>query len=181
MRTIALCLLLVPLSASAGSEIRRFSMGGDIDIASAPHGAVLRTMGGDIRVDRANGRVVAKTMGGSIQVDRLAGSLEAGTMGGDVEVEVLDAAGSIDVSSMGGSIEVTLPKNFAADFEVELEQDPDRPSRRIISDFPLKIEESVRRRWFRTVTVFTATGTNGAGRNRVRIHTIGGDITIRRK
>lgn len=145
MRTIALCLLLVPLSASAGSEIRRFSMGGDIDIASAPHGAVLRTMGGDIRLDSANGRVVARTMGGSIQVDRLAGSIEAGTMGGDVELEVLDG-GSIDLSSMGGSIEVTLPKNFAADFEVVLEQDSDGPPSRIISDFPLKIQESVRRR-----------------------------------
>ena len=184
MRTAVLLLLLAPLTASAGEHVRRFSMGGDIDIRSAPHGAVLRTMGGDIRVDRADGRVVAKTMGGEIRIDKLTGSLDAGTMGGNVEVEVLDAAGTyrkIEATSMGGSIEVTLPKNFDAEFELQLEHDDDDPPGRIVSDFPLKIQESTRRRWLRKVTVVTATGMSGSGANRVRLTTIGGDITIRRK
>lgn len=185
MRTAVLLLLLAPLTASAGEHIRRFSMGGDIDIRSAPHGAVLRTMGGDIRVDRADGRVVAKTMGGEIRIDRLTGSLNAGTMGGDVDIDVIEAGEThrnIEATSMGGSIEITLPKNFDADFEIELEQDDDDgPRARIVSDFPLKIQESTRKRWFRKVTVLTATGMSGSGANRVRLTTIGGDITIRRK
>jgi DUF4097 and DUF4098 domain-containing protein YvlB len=184
MRTAAaLLLLLVPLSASAGSHIRRFSMGGDIDVSSAPHGAVLRTMGGDIRVSRADGRVIAKTMGGGIRIDRLTGSIDAGTMGGDVEVDVLGAGEHrrIEASSVGGSIELALPKNFDAEFEIELEHDDDDPPGKIISDVPLKIQESTRRRWMKKVTVVTATGMSGSGANRIRLHAIGGDITIRTK
>jgi len=175
--------VLIPSIAAAESKITRYSMGGNIELDDAPHGAVLRTMGGDIRVRRAGGSVIAKTMGGNIRVDRLAGSLDAGTMGGNVEVEVLDAAAghSIEISSMGGSVEVTLPKDFAADFEIELEQDRDSPPSRIISDFPLKVQESTRRRWFRKVDVLTATGKSGGGGTRVRLWTVGADITIRRR
>src|SRR5436190_612753 len=123
MKKPAVALLFVPVLAFAGSKIVRYSMGGDIRVSDAPHGAVLRTMGGDIRVKNANGTVTAKTMGGDISVDRLQGSLDAGTMGGNVEVEVLNAGNGRDIkiSSMGGRIEVTLPKDFAADFQVELE------------------------------------------------------------
>jgi DUF4097 and DUF4098 domain-containing protein YvlB len=181
MKKIAVLLLFVPVLAFAGSKIVRYSMGGDINVADAPHGAVLRTMGGNIRVKNANGSVTAKTMGGDIRVDRLQGSLDAGTMGGDVEVEVLDAGDGRDIriSSMGGTIEVTLPKNFAADFEVELEQDRDGRPHKIVSDFPLQIQKSTRHHWFRKVEVLTGTGTNGSGANHVRLWTIGSDITIR--
>ena len=182
MKYLAFLLLLVPASGAAESKIVRNSMGGDIDVRSAPHGAVLRTMGGDIEVNSAGGVVVAKTMGGNIRVDGLAGSINAGTMGGNVEVEVLGAGNgrSIQVTSMGGHVEVTLPKNFAADFDIELEQDDDEVHR-IDSDFPLHITESKRRHWFKKVIVLKATGRNGAGGNRVRLSSIGGDITIRRR
>jgi DUF4097 and DUF4098 domain-containing protein YvlB len=183
MKYLAFLLLLIPATLSADSRIVRNSMGGNIEVDSAPAGAVLRTMGGDIRVDRAGGEVVAKTMGGNIYVDRLQGSLDAGTMGGNVEVEVLGAGDGRDIkiSSMGGSIEVTLPKDFAADFEVELEQDSDGRPHKIISDFPLTIRQSTRRHWFRKMDVLTATGRNGSGGTRVRLWTVGADITIRRK
>jgi DUF4097 and DUF4098 domain-containing protein YvlB len=158
-------------------------MGGDIDVDSAPDGAVLRTMGGDIRIERAGGSVIAKTMGGNIRVNRMEGSIDAGTMGGDVHVEIVGSGidRSIDLASMGGTIEVTLPKDFPASFDIELEQDDDGGTHRIISDFPLHIRESTRRQWFRDRRVMTATGTSGSGGNRVRIRTIGADITIRKK
>jgi DUF4097 and DUF4098 domain-containing protein YvlB len=183
MKTVALLLLFIPTIAAAGEKIVRNSMGGDLTVASAPGGAVLRTMGGDIRIDRAGGSVVAKTMGGNIRVGRLEGSLDAGTMGGNVEVEVLGAARDrwIRIWSMGGTIEVTLPNEFAANFDVELEQSHEGRPHRIVSDFPLQIRESTRRRWFREVSVLSATGRNGAGGNRVRLSTVGADIRIVRK
>ena len=184
MKKLALLLLFIPAAAFAESKVVRFSMGGNIRVDRAPHGAVLRTMGGDIRLKHAGGKVVTKTMGGNIRVDGVEDSIDAGTMGGDVDVEVVGGGSGrkIDVSSMGGEIEVTLPKDFPAEFEIELERDKDDGDRhRIVSDFPLQIQESTRRRWFRKVTVVTASGKNGSGANRVRITTIGGNITIRRR
>ena len=181
MRNLAFLLLLLPLTAIADSKIVRNTMGGDIDVPSAPNGAVLRTMGGDIRLESSGGDVVAKTMGGNIRVRRLSGSINAGTMGGNVDIEVFGAGScrSIQASSMGGFLEVTLPREFAGDFEIELEQDDGGRLHRIVSDVPLHITESSRYRWFRKVRVLTATGRSGSGANRVRLSTIGGDITIR--
>ncbi len=182
MKHLAFLLLLIPAAANADSKVVRYSMGGDIEVDEV-NGAVLRTMGGDIRVEHARGKVTAKTMGGNIRVDRLDGSLDAGTMGGNVEVEVFGAGAGrdIEITSMGGSIEVTLPKEIAADFEVELEQDANEPPNKIISDFPLNIRQSTRRRWFRKVNVVTASGRNGSGGTRVRLWTAGANITIRKR
>ncbi|HYC88559.1 MAG TPA: hypothetical protein VEO54_05060 [Thermoanaerobaculia bacterium] len=185
MKALALLLLLlVPASAAAGGEITRSSMGGDIDVDDAPDGAVLRTMGGDIRVGRARGHVVAKTMGGDIRVRDLVGSLDAGTMGGNVTVEVDGVAGSRSLSlhSMGGSVTLTLPASFSGTFEIELEQNHEGPEGRIISDFPLEIRKSRRKRWWRPdVDVLNATGRVGSGDARVKIDTIGSDVTIRKR
>lgn len=183
MKSFALLLLLLWAGTTEGSKIRESTMGGDLRVESAPEGAVLRTMGGDIRVRHAGGDVVAKTMGGNIRVDRLEGSIDAGTMGGNVEIEVagLGTGRTIEVHSMGGHIEVTLPRDFAGDFDVVLEQDDDDRDYTIRSDFPLKIEETTKRRWFQTMRVLTATGKSGSGGNRVRITTIGGEIVIRKK
>lgn len=179
MKSLALLLLLATADTS---RVVHFSMGGDIVVDRAPGGASLRTMGGDIRVHSSGDTVVAKTMGGRIRADQVAGSIDAGTMGGDVEVEVVGggAGRSIDLYSMGGSIELTIPKSFAARFDVELEDgDGGRRDSRIVSDIPLHVEEEHHRHWFHDVRTQTATGTNGSGVNRVKIRTIGGDITIR--
>lgn len=159
-------------------------MGGDIKIAAAPNGAELRTMGGNIHVRSSNGLVIAKTMGGDIVVRELAGSLEAGTMGGNVSVEAIGGGTGreLELRSMGGSIELTVPRDFSGEFEVELEQDRERRREpRIVSDIPLKITESTKRSWFRTIKVLNGTGRSGSGANRVKIFTIGSDIQIRRK
>ena len=185
MKAIALLLLLlVPTSVAASGKITRNSMGGDIDVDDAPHGADLRTMGGDIRVDRARGDVVAKTMGGDIRVRNLIGSLVAGTMGGNVTVQVdgVDGSRSLDLYSMGGRVSLTLPAGFSGTFEIELEQSHEGPPARIVSDFPLEVRKSRRERWWRPdVDVLNATGRVGSGEARVRIRTIGDDITIQRK
>lgn len=186
MKAIALLLLLLVPASSAAAEgkITRSSMGGDIDIDDAPRGAELRTMGGDIGVRRARGHVVAKTMGGDIRVRDLIGSLDAGTMGGNVNVQVSGVEGSrsLEMYSMGGSISLTLPADFSGTFEVELEQSHEGPPARIISDFPLTVRESMRKRWWRpNVEVLNATGQVGSGDAHVKIKTIGSDITIRKR
>jgi DUF4097 and DUF4098 domain-containing protein YvlB len=161
-----------------------FRMGGDITVDDAPHGARLRTMGGDIRVTRGAGLIVAKTMGGDIEIRQLEGSADVGSMGGNIRVNVV-ASGvghDLDVHTLGGQIEVTLPRDFDGDFSVELEEDHNNDSHRITSDFPLQIQESTRWRLFGgSRKVWTATGRSGSAVNRVKISTIGSDITIRRK
>jgi DUF4097 and DUF4098 domain-containing protein YvlB len=172
-----------PALLLAGISI--FRMGGDIDVPDAPNGANLRTMGGNIRVTRGNGRIVAKTMGGDIDIRELQGSAEAKSMGGNVTVNVVASGGGhdLEVRSMGGEIEVTLPRDFGADFIVELEEgDNDASEHRIVSDFPLQIRQSTRWRFFGgDRKIFKATGRNGSAANRVVISTIGSNITIRRK
>ena len=161
-----------------------FRMGGDINVDDAPDGAVLRTMGGDIRVTRGSGCIVAKTMGGNIDIRQLEGSADVGSMGGDIRVNVVAAGGGhdLDVHTLGGRIEVTLPRDFDGDFAVELEEDHDSGPHRIISDFPLQIRVSTRWRLFGgSRKLYTATGRSGSAANRVKISTIGSDITIRRK
>jgi len=172
-------LTLVLLAAT----VVRYSMGGDITVTAAPDGATLRTMGGEIRVRSSGGRVIAQTMGGGIRADRVEGSIEAGTMGGQVRVEVVGNGANrmIALSTMGGDVELTLPADFGAAFDVELERDDEEDHGTIVSDFPLKISAWHHRRWFRNSTLFTARGTVGSGANRVRIRVHGGDVRIRRK
>lgn len=187
MKTAGLLLLLLFAASAAADDdgqIVRSSMGGDIDVANAPRGAVLRTMGGDITVEHARGRVVARTMGGNIRVRDLAGSLSAGTMGGDIRVEVVGASDDalFEIHTMGGHVEVSFPASFSGTFKVELEQSGDGPEHRIISDFPLQMRTSKRERWFRSdVPVLHATGKTGSGDARVRITTVGSDIVIRKR
>lgn len=159
-------------------------MDGDIEIADAPEGALLRAMGGDIRVGRAGGHVVARTMGGNIEIRTVGGSLDATTLGGNVDVRIEGASRGrvFEIHSVGGSVEVTVPANFSSTFEVELEQDDGGPDRRIISDVPLAIHQSKRERWFRRdARVLRGTGRVGSGDALVRISTIGSDILIRRR
>jgi DUF4097 and DUF4098 domain-containing protein YvlB len=166
------------------ATISIFRMGGDIDVDDAPNGARLRTMGGDIRVTRGAGLIIAKTMGGNVEIRELQGSADVGSMGGNIRVNVVatGAGHDLDVHTLGGQIEVTLPRDFDADFSVELEEDHDSDRHRITSDFPLQIRESTRWRLFGgTRKVWTATGRSGSAANRVKISTIGSDITIRRK
>ena len=183
--TILAALLLTSVAANADTIVIN-RMGGEIEVADAPHGAVLRTMGGNIHVTRGSGKVVAKTMGGDIDIAQLEGSAEAGTMGGDIRVNVVGSGGGhdLDLHSMGGDIEVSLPHDFDGEFNIELEEstDEDSPGHSITSDFPLQLRQSTRWSLFGgRRKVFSATGRSGSAANRVSISTIGSNIRIRRK
>lgn len=171
----------------SSDEKRVHSMGGDIDLDSAPNGANLETMGGDIHVISASNHVRAKTMGGDIQVDSIDGWANLVTMGGDVIVHMSGnsstAKRDADISSMGGDIELTLPADFSATFDLETEYgDNTHRQPRIISDFPIKVEETTGCEYdhHHDCQVLRGTGSIGNGTHRIKIRTVEGDIVIRR-
>jgi DUF4097 and DUF4098 domain-containing protein YvlB len=170
-----------------GKELTISTMGGEIAVDYAPGGANVSTMGGDIDIRYAGVFVKAKTMGGDITVTQLDGGIKASTMGGDIEVnmtgDVKQGNRTVDLSSKGGDITLTLPEDLSIEFNIKLTYTK-REERRyeIHSDFPVKIEESEDWDYSQGSArkYITGTGKIGDGKNRVRLETTNGDITIRK-
>jgi DUF4097 and DUF4098 domain-containing protein YvlB len=167
------------------SEVDISSMGGALNVDSAPHGANLDTMGGNISVRSASDHVRAKTMGGDIQIDSIDGWVRAETYGGDIVVKMTGDPSQgnreIQLTSLSGDIELTVPQNLAMDLDLELAYTHGKEGRYSIkSDFPLKTKES--KEWDNRDgsprKYIYGSGTVGSGKNRVRISTINGDIII---
>jgi DUF4097 and DUF4098 domain-containing protein YvlB len=180
---LMLALLLLPASPVFGDdEVVINKLGGDIDVREAPAGATLRTLGGDIRLRRANRDVFAKTMGGDIRIDSLEGSLRARTLGGEIRVHAVGTGSGrkLYLHSIGGDVELTVPRNFPADFEIEIDQKRHGDHYHVDSDVPLETKE------WRTWSLFggsrrivSAKGTNGRAANHVIVETVGGNVRIR--
>ncbi|HVS63345.1 MAG TPA: DUF4097 family beta strand repeat-containing protein [Thermoanaerobaculia bacterium] len=174
---------------STGDAVIITTMGGKIDVDEAPAGAKLETMGGNVRVARAEQYVDARTMGGDVLVEEVAGWIEATTMGGDIEAHVVEGGYTdyhVELTSMSGEIVVTLPSGVGFTFDVELEYTRNRDGQyRIDSDFPLQIDESAdwspRGRGDTPRKVITGRGQVGDGAHLVKLSTINGKITIRRR
>ncbi len=159
--------------------------GGETELESAPHGAVVHSGGGRIVIGRAGGDVEAGTGGGMIRVGPVAGSVYAGTGAGMVVIEVEDAGGKTQnvVAKTGhGSVEIKLPANYSGRFEIETAYTESHEPVRIRSDFELQHEpvtgfddhEGTPRRYVR------ATGRAGSGDGVVRVRAVNGDVRIRR-
>jgi DUF4097 and DUF4098 domain-containing protein YvlB len=179
----------------SGGAVKIQTMGGDIDVPSAPHGAEVETMGGDIRIDAAKGFVKATTMGGQIRIREMDGRVEATTMAGDVEIHVVGEGGSLEISSMSGDLELWLPADFSAAFDLELAytrgHDGDHEIR---SDFQLSESRSPDWEYGKGADrgadwgfgkgsprkYIRATGKAGSGKYRVELTTINGNIVIHR-
>lgn len=134
---------------SIGKEIDIHTMGGDIDIDTAPNGAKLKTMGGDITVNSVGSFLDAETMGGDINVKKAEGKVKVKTMGGDIEVNMSGAPENVkDVSltSLGGDITITLPEgaSLAVDIDIELSRNCTGEPK-IISDF--NVDEKRTNEW----------------------------------
>jgi len=168
-------------------EVKISTMGGAIEVDDAPGGANVSTMGGEIRIRRARKYVKAKTMGGEIQIDEIDGGVKATTMGGEITVNMVGDPDEYDrdviLSSMGGDIKLTVPEGLSMEFDIELaitRRSSDKYQ--IISDFPMKIEET--EDWDRSEgsarRYVYGTGKVKDGKNRIRIDTINGDIIIRK-
>jgi len=162
--------------------------GGDINIKEAPEGVLVETGGGNIDIRDANRFVEAQTGGGEIEIEIVDGRVKARTGGGDIEVTVLEGLGDnrdgIDLGSDWGEVTLILPEN--ASIELDLDLAYTRNSNRdyeIDSDFDLDIEKtrkwesdhgSPRKHIYGTATI------NG-GSHRVIIHTVNGDIRIKKR
>jgi DUF4097 and DUF4098 domain-containing protein YvlB len=177
--------------SSAGTpkgEVKINSMGGDLNVNSAPDGASLETMGGDIHVRSASKYVEAQTMGGNVELDAVDGWVNATTMGGNVTVRLTgdpsQGKRDVDLTSMAGDIELTVPEGMAMDMDLRIEFDPDRShTPKIISDFPVKTWEEEGTSTYhgnRNSRVLRGTGQSGEGQHKVHIKTVEGDIIIKK-
>ena len=172
---------------NSGREVRISTMGGEIKVDDAPAGANVSTMGGDIKIGSAGRFVKAKTMGGDIEVKKVDGGFKLSTMGGDVTANMIgnpdEGERDIDISSMGGDINVTVPPGLSMSFHLKLTYTK-RSSGvyKIISDFPVKMEES--EEWDyddgSPRKYIFGTGEVNGGKFRVKIETINGNIVIRK-
>lgn len=166
---------------SIGDQVNITTMGGSIDVPEAPFGADVHTMGGNIRIDSAREYVKAKTMGGDIRIDEVDGWVKATTMAGDVEV-TLTGGHDIELVSMHG--EVTLVVPAGAGFDVDIELDYTKNSRRnyeIVSDFSLSQSETSDWSYSKGSPRKTIHGTgaiNGGG-NKLVIKTINGNVYLK--
>jgi len=175
-----------PASESGDGEALSIStMGGPINVDSAPFGVEASTMGGAIHVRSARVYARVKTMGGSINIDDIDGWVKATTMGGNVTVIMTGDPGQgrrdVDISSMGGTIRLTVPRDLAMDVDLELNYTRSSGGKyKIISDFDLTLEET--ENWDtgpgKPGKIIRARGRTGDGRHRIVVSTVNGDIYL---
>jgi DUF4097 and DUF4098 domain-containing protein YvlB len=170
--------------AEAGA-IRMSKPGGPIQVDSAPDGITATTGGGDVTIGRAGGMVDVSTGGGDVTVGPASGSVRAGTGAGDVRVRLApgDAGRTVVVTSGKGTVTIEVPRDVAADFQLETSYTKDSPPVGIRSDIPVDIQiadnwdsrEGTPRKYVR------ATASSGGGATvRVRVKTVNGGIVILR-
>jgi len=169
------------------SEVRIVSMGGKINVDSAPAGADVKTMGGDIHVASANDHVRCHTMGGNIHLDSVDGWIDAGTMGGNVVAKMTGDPShnkrDVTIDSKGGNIELTVPANLSMNIDLTVAVTRDHEGEaKIVSDFDVKQSESDH--WesnHGTARKYLyAKGTAGSGANQIKITTINGTIRLKK-
>jgi hypothetical protein len=159
--------------------------GGDIRVAEALNGADVRTAGGDIAIGSSAGEVIAHTGGGSIRIGPIRGSAEAHTGAGNVTIDFTGIRSpSADVSSGSGKVVIELPSDFTGMLNLETAYTENRRgATRIRSDWPLSITETrdwddrqgTPRRYVR------ARQSIGGGEGEISVHTVNGDIEIRKR
>lgn len=171
-----------PDGSSTGDEVKITTMGGDIDVPEAPAGADVHTMGGNISIDSAREFVKAVTMGGDIRIDEVDGRVNATTMAGDVDVTATGGH-DIEITSKSGEVTLTVPSGVG--FEIDIELDYTKNSSRnyrIVSDFDLSMQES--REWEydngSPRKTIRGTGVADGGGHKILVHTINGNVYLKR-
>jgi hypothetical protein len=160
--------------------------GGEIVIDRAPDGAVLQTGGGRIVVGSSDREVSANTGGGDIELENVAGDATASTGSGDIRISVVNSRRSehtIDVQSGRGRVVIEVPASLDARIEIESAYTENFNRRTSISsDFTL--ENSETDQWDSTVGTprkyVRAVGVVGNGRGLIRVHTVNGDVVLKR-
>jgi len=155
-------------------DLKAKTLAGEIRAGAVSGGITLETSGGDVRVENVGGAAVVRTGGGDIVLRAARGSVDAETGGGDVRVSILgrEVRGGISIRDRGGDVTLTVPPDFKADVELEV-QDADSEENLIRSDFP---EIAVTRR---SSSQRAAGAVNGGG-PKVVIRTHSGTIRLRK-
>ena len=155
-------------------DLKAKTLAGEIRAGAVSGTATLETSGGDIRVENIGGSASARTGGGDIILRGARGGVDAETGGGDVRVTVLgrEPRGGISIRDRGGDVTLTVPPDFKADVELEV-QDADSEEILIRSDFP---EIAVTRR---SNSQRAAGALNGGG-PKVVVRTHSGMIRLRK-
>ncbi|MGE5431372.1 MAG: DUF4097 family beta strand repeat-containing protein [Syntrophomonadaceae bacterium] len=171
---------------STKEEVKIETMGGNIDVDTAPLGADVSTMGGAIKIGSVKKYVKAKTMGGNISIMDADGSVTANTMAGDVEVNMTGIGDDHDVklTSMSGDITLEVPEGLSMDVSVKLTYTEGKEGKyKIISDFSLKQDES--KEWDNDHGTprkyIIGTGSFNGAKNRVVIETINGNVYLKKR
>jgi len=197
-----------PLDAEAVSDTGALTiskMGGEIDVAEAPHGATLSTMGGDIHLGRVASFASVKTMGGSVTIDHAEASVDATTMGGNINLKGVD--GPVHATTMAGDITAHLVGSLSAQRDVHLTSNSGTITLIVPKDFPMdvRIKLAYTRNSDKTFDIIDhmglthrqsadwdtsqgtprkyiyAEGRVGSGQNHVEISTINGDVILKQE
>lgn len=172
--------------SSAGKETHISTMGGAIELNTAPFGADVSTMGGNITINSAEKFIKAKTMGGTITISSVNGSVEATTMGGNIDVTETGTGNdkNIKLKSMSGDITLVVPADFSMNVIAKITYDKkDSGQYKISGDFNLnestetKSENNSRHK----NETLKGTGSFNGGNNSVTISTIAGNIYIKKR
>ncbi len=175
--------------------VRAETAGGDIILRSARTDIIAETAGGQIRIGEGGGSVRAETSGGSILLSAARGPIRVETAGGSINlyriqgaIQATTAAGKIfaqlaakpetfvasQLETGFGDIEVYLPPDLALTIDATIEM---AAGHKILTDFPLEIEDGEPR--YQPAVVRGHGPVNGGGEI-LRIHTVGGNIEIRK-
>lgn len=93
--------------------------GGDIHMEKGMGNIHMETLGGNIALTELTGDVDARTNGGNIKVDTMEGKVHVETMGGNIFLKVNGENRGIYARTNGGQITIEVPKNFAADIDLQ--------------------------------------------------------------
>jgi hypothetical protein len=158
--------------------------GGDIQLDDVEHDAHVSTGGGAIVVGRARGSVSAYTGGGDIEIGPAEGAAAATTGAGDVSISLVgEAPHPVNVSSGKGNVEIVLPKDANATLDLEIGYTKNFSKHPVIEgDWPMTVtqtdswdaSEGTPRKYVRVKQ------TIGKGGPVIRVHTMNGNIRIKR-
>lgn len=159
--------------SSGGFHFPFFRFGNDASvqyIVHLPAGVRIdaSTVVGSVRIASNGGDVVAHSVNGSVSVAAAGGAVDAGSVNGSVRLS-LDSvgAGDIHLETVNGSVTAELPPRLDARLDMET------VNGRLTSDYPVATSGNSDKHEMH--------GTIGAGGRAVKLTTVNGSVTLRRK
>jgi hypothetical protein len=129
----------------------------------------MNTTNGGITVRGATAEVVANTTNGSVRAETSGGPVSARTTNGSIEARMreLGSARDLEFSTTNGSVIVEVPAALGAEVDMATVNGS------VITDFPMTVSGRIDRRRLRA--------TIGDGSRRLRMHTVNGNVELRKQ